>query len=97
MSVSTETYAADFINLNFRLPRETSDVIERAAVAVGQSLTDFAAAALLKSAHEVLDQPPQRKLSDRDRDLFLALLDSDAEPNDALRDAFATHQRLILK
>jgi uncharacterized protein (DUF1778 family) len=38
-----------------------------------------------------------RTLTNRDRDLFLALLDEDAEPNETLRDAFATHAHLIAK
>jgi uncharacterized protein (DUF1778 family) len=79
----------------FRLPLEAKEVIERAAIVLGQNITDFAIAALLKTANEVLEQHHQRKLSDRDRDLFLALLDADVEPNDALRGAFETHKQLI--
>ena len=96
MAVSTETYNAD-LNLYFHLPLEAKEVIERAAVALGQNLTDFALGAMLKTAHEVLEQQQQRKLSDRDRDVFLAMLDADAEPNDALRNAFETHKQLIIQ
>jgi uncharacterized protein (DUF1778 family) len=96
MTVSTETYSADFTNLYFRLPLEAKEVIERAAIVLGQNITDFAIAAILKAANEVLEQHHQRQLSDRDRDLFLALLDADVEPNDALRGAFETHKQLII-
>lgn len=96
MSVSTETYSAEFARMYFRLPLEAKEVIERAAIVLGQNITDFAIAALLKTAHEVLEQHHQRQLSDRDRDLFLALLDADGEPNDALRSAFETHKQLII-
>jgi uncharacterized protein (DUF1778 family) len=96
MTVSTETYSADFTNLYFRLPLEAKEVIERAAIVLGQNITDFAVAAILKAANEVLEQHHQRQLSDRDRDLFLALLDADVEPNDALRSAFETHKQLII-
>ena len=34
---------------------------------------------------EILDREEIIRLSNRDRDLFLSLLDSDAQPNEALR------------
>ena len=34
-------------------------------------------------------------LSDRDRDIFLAMLNADAEPNAALKEAVECHKRLI--
>lgn len=37
----------------------------------------------------------RRILSDRDRDIFLAMLDADAEPNAALKEAVECHKRLI--
>lgn len=40
-------------------------------------------------------QPENRPLSDRDRDIFLALLDSDQEPNEALRKAAKDYQRYM--
>ncbi len=36
---------------------------------------------------EAQEQPEKRLLFDRDRDIFLALLDSDEEPNEALKKA----------
>ena len=81
--------------LNFRLPSDVKEVIERAAAVSGLTVTDFAINALVNSANEVLEHHQMRKLSDRDRDLFLALLDADEEPNDALRGAVEAHKRLI--
>lgn len=81
--------------INFRLPSDIKETVERAAVLCGQSLTDFAIQTLVAKANEVLEHHQVRTLSDRDRDLFLALLDSDEGPNDALKGAFEAHQRLI--
>ena len=81
--------------INFRLPNEMKEVVERAATASGLTLTDFAIQALLERANEVLRDHEARKLSDRDRDQFLALLDEEPLPHEALRGAFAAHDRLI--
>ena len=51
----------------------------------GLTVTDFAISSLLQSAHEALERQEQRQLSDRD--LFLKLLDEDAEPNEAIKQA----------
>lgn len=77
--------------LDFRLPREAREQIERAALVSGQSLSDFAAGTLVREAAQVLSAYQTTTLSDRDRDLFLALLDSEEGPNDALREAHARY------
>ena len=51
----------------------------------------------INSADEVLERQERRKLSNRDRDVFLALLDADDEPNKALKNAFQAHNDLIAK
>jgi uncharacterized protein (DUF1778 family) len=48
----------------------------------------------LERAQEVLDRYAQRILSDRDRDIFLALLAADDEPNDALQQAARRYKQL---
>lgn len=73
--------------LDFRLSRQVKEVIERAAVVSGQSVSDFAVSALYRTAKEVLEKEQTPHLSSRDRDVFLAMLDSDAKPNEALRRA----------
>lgn len=79
--------------LDFRLPREAREQIERAALVSGQSLSDFAAGTLVREAAQVLSAYQTTTLSDRDRDLFLALLDSEEGPNDALREAHARYSQ----
>jgi len=93
MSAVAETEPGEFARIHFRLPQEAKEVIERAALASGLTVTDFAITALLQSAHETLNRQAQRQLSNRDRDLFLKMLDEDAGPNEALRQAARRYKR----
>jgi uncharacterized protein (DUF1778 family) len=92
---TTETPSNAIARLHFRLPSEAKEKIERAAVASGLSVTDFAVHALVNTADEVLERQQTRRLSDRDRDVFLALLDADDDPNEALKSAFRARRDLI--
>ena len=83
MAVSQKTQKSD-ARLDFRLNRQVKEVIEQAAAVSGQSLSDFAVSALYRTAREVLEREQTTRLSNRDRDIFLAALDSDAKPNEAL-------------
>jgi uncharacterized protein (DUF1778 family) len=84
--------------IDFRLPAELKARIERAALATNRSLTDFAVSAIGEAAGLVLDEYEGRAhviLSNRDRDRFLAMLDSNAAPNAALKSAAKKHRRRI--
>ena len=70
--------------LDFRLNSALKEIIERAAYASGRSVSDFAVSTLLKAAREVLLAEQTIQLSDRDREVFLAMLDADVQPNEAL-------------
>lgn len=83
--------------MHFRLPRAVKERVEKAAIASGQTLTDFAVSVLANSADEVLERQYATTLSDRDRDRLLALLDADEKPGKALRNAAKVHKRLIIK
>lgn len=48
-------------------------------------------------ATELLEPQHSTTLTDTDRDRLLELLDTDDEPNEALREAFETHERLIVE
>ena len=71
--------------LNFRLPSEIKERVENAALISGVTVTDFAITALANTAEDVLEKHQTRTLSNRDRDIFLAMLDSDREPNEELK------------
>ena len=79
---------------DLHLPGDLTAIVERAASHLGQTVGEFAAAALVRTAHEVIEQHERTLLSNRDRDIFLALLeDADAEPNEALRAAADQYRR----
>lgn len=91
MSGATEKNDA---RLNFRLPSHMKRTIEQAAAQTGQSVSDFAISTLVRSAQQVMEQSAETRLSDRDRDLFLAMLDdADARPNDALAAAAKRYKK----
>lgn len=73
--------------LDFRLQSEHKALIERAAGVAGQTVTQFAIATLVKAAHQSIQQASLTELSTRDRDVFLDMLDSSAEPSAALKKA----------
>jgi uncharacterized protein (DUF1778 family) len=70
-----------------RLSSETKQLIEQAAELRNQTLTQFVIATLSDAATKVLAEHQRTVLSDRDRDLFLKLLDAPPTPNGALRNA----------
>lgn len=83
--------------MHFRLPQDVKARVEKAAIASGQTLTDFAVNVLANSANEVLERHYVTTLTDRDRDRLLALLDADDEPGTALLKAAKLHKKLVIK
>lgn len=83
--------------LNFRLPAEIKERIEDAALVSGLTVTDFAINSLANSADEILEKQQTRKLSKRDGEIFLALLESPPEPNEALLKAVKEYKKRITK
>jgi uncharacterized protein (DUF1778 family) len=65
---------------SFRVEPGKKQLIERAAVARGLSLTDFAIITLYREAKEVLKTEHVLVLSDDDRNAFLAALDNAPAP-----------------
>jgi uncharacterized protein (DUF1778 family) len=80
--------------MSFRLPEKAKRRIEKAAIASGLTVTDFAIDALVTRADEVLEKHEVRVLTDRDRDIFLAMLDSPALPNEALKEAARRYKEI---
>ena len=86
----------DNVPFDLRLPGRLRPIVERAATHLGQTINEFAAATVVQSAYDVIDQHERTRLSNRDRDIFLALLDDiEVQPNDALREAAAAYTRQI--
>ena len=74
--------------LEFRLRRESKDLIEQAAQLLGMTVSEFANSRLVQLAKQIIAEHNTTLLTDRDRDTFLKMLDADGKPNAALRKAF---------
>ena len=79
--------------LDIRLNPQAKEKIERAAVVSHQSVTDFVVTSLLRASEEALERQQMIRLTNRDRDLFLAALESDVQPNRSLRKAAEKFKR----
>jgi uncharacterized protein (DUF1778 family) len=91
--MSTSSQSA---RLNFRLAPDHKRAIEEAAAALGQTVSDFAVATLVQTARKVIQEENVTRLTRRDRDAFVALLDDkSARPNKALRDAAKRYKKQV--
>jgi len=79
--------------LDIRLNPQAKQKIEEAAAVSHQTITDFVVSNLLRASEEALERQRLIQLSDRDRDLFLAALETDVRPNRALRKAAERFKR----
>lgn len=71
--------------LNFRLTSQLKKTIEDAAAHTGQTVSDFAISTLVQASRRVLHEQQVTRLTERDRKIFVELLDNDsAKPNAAL-------------
>ena len=73
--------------LTLSLSSPESDLVRQAAASSGQSIDHFARTALMDKAHEVTEAETVRVLSHRDALRFVEMLDSEIEPNEALKRA----------
>jgi len=72
--------------INLRTSLEVKEMIERAAAAVGATVSSFMLQNATEVARRVLAEQEVIVLSDRDRDAFLKAIDNPAEPTQALID-----------
>ena len=74
--------------INVRISSELKETIEDAAAALGQSVSEFTISTVVREARLVLQESQVTRLSNRDRDVFLQMLDDvDHKPNAALKAA----------
>lgn len=74
--------------LEFRLRPESKELIEQAAQLLGITVSEFANSRLVQLARQIIAEHHITQLTSRDRDIFLAMLEADTEPNAALKKAF---------
>jgi uncharacterized protein (DUF1778 family) len=92
--MSTVHNGESLTRFDFRIEASKKKAIQRAADILGMSLTQFAKTALLDRAQEIVQNHGATVLSDRDRDVFLRLLDQDATPSPSLVKAAARYKKL---
>lgn len=73
--------------IDLRVPGETKALVERAADLEGKSLTAFVEAVVVERAKSVLEHYETTRHTRRDQEAFLALLDSEEGPSEALTQA----------
>jgi len=70
--------------VDFRTTPEIKSMIEQAAAIYGMTVSEYIKATVVEKSRQIIAENETRVLSDRDRDLFLTLLDAPAAPNAAL-------------
>ena len=78
-----------------RVPREVYQTLRRAAELSGATVNQFLVQAALKEAQAVIEREDVIRLSPRDWNWLLPLLDEPPAPNARLRAAQARHRQLL--
>jgi uncharacterized protein (DUF1778 family) len=82
--------------INFRLSSDLKKTIEDAAAEMGQSISDFAVSTLVQTARKILHDQQVTRLTERDRRLFMAMLDDESsKPSDALVKAAKRYKKQV--
>ncbi len=80
-----------------RIDPEAKRMLERAATLANMTVSSFVVNNVLQAADDLIRERERLVLSDQDWEIFSAALVNPPEPNAALRKAFASHDRLIVK
>ncbi len=79
--------------IDCRLEIEDKQLIEHAASLLGQSVTDFMILNAKRLAKRIIQNETTTRLSERDYQRFIEIMDSDAEPNTALKRAWSKYSK----
>jgi uncharacterized protein (DUF1778 family) len=77
--------------LDVRMAADHKRLIETAAGLLGQTVSAFTVHTMVREAEQVTERFGALRLSDRDREVFLAALDNPPKPNARLRAAARRH------
>ncbi len=84
------------VRLNFRLNSELKKTIEDAAAQTGQTVSDFAISTLVQASRRILQEQQATRLTERDRQLFVEMLDDvSTKPNAALSKAAKRYKKEV--
>jgi uncharacterized protein (DUF1778 family) len=88
--------ATNDARINFRLSGDLKKTIEDAAAEMGQSISDFAVSTLVQAARQILRDQEITRLSQRDRQRFVELIDdTSSRPNKALLAAAKRYKKQV--
>jgi uncharacterized protein (DUF1778 family) len=90
VSVMVKTEKMDRIDL--RVTRDQKEVLARAAVLSGLSMSSFLVAKALNEAKKIVSKNESIVLTNRDRDLFYSLLKNPPKPNKNLISLMKNHR-----
>jgi uncharacterized protein (DUF1778 family) len=76
-----------------RVPRDVYETLCRAAELTGATVNQFLVQAALKEAHEVIERQEVIRLSPRDWNWLLDLMDNPPKPNARLKAALKRYQK----
>jgi len=80
-----------------RIDTDAKRMLKRAAALANTSVSAFVVSSALDAAGRLIQERERLVLSDKDWDLFSEALVNPPGPNEAMRDAFAAHERLITR
>ncbi len=80
-----------------RIDADAKRMLKRAAALANTSVSAFVVSSALDAAGRLIQERERLVLSDRDWDVFSRAILDPPEPNDAMREAFAAHERLIAR
>lgn len=90
--MSTTTHAN---RLEVRIDPARKQLVEQAAELLGQTISSFTVATLIREAQDVIERFGTISLSRRDADAFIAAIDNPPKPNARLKKAFKSHSQKV--
>lgn len=94
--MTTDVAAAERERITARVPREIRERLEEAAGRTGATLNQFLVQAAVEKAEAILEREQVTRLSARDAESLLAMLDAPPRsPSDRVQRALDSHQKAI--
>lgn len=95
MAEEPEPESTKAVRFDVRLTAKQKQIVEKAARALGQSLSSFVLASTLERAREVIQQEVVLELSERDWKKVQKVLANPPAPNTSLKKAMSNHRRQV--
>jgi len=80
-----------------RINKDAKRMLQRAAALANMTVSAFVVNSALDAASRLISERERLVLEEEDWEVFMEALANPPEPNQALKEAFATYDRLIVK